>query len=312
MHDRAITMKDRRARTSFPLILTLCAAAACAAAACAPERRAGLTPATPPPAQGGGAAAARVPLYTDLGSHHHPVSTSSPLAQRYFDQGLTLAYGFNHEEAMRSFEEAARLDPGMAMAHWGVALTLGTNINRPADPARNRLAFEAIQRARALAPRASAAERAYIEALAPRYTASAKVDQAALNGAYADAMRELARRYPGDMDAATLYAEAMMNLRPWDYWTPDGQPQPGTPGIIATLEEVLRRAPDHIGAVVTQSYAGNDSSHLWEVGIPVCLYGVQSGRDEKGEPDTFVYVSSLLRVTQTYAVAALNWCNQLR
>jgi tetratricopeptide (TPR) repeat protein len=194
------------------------------------------------------AAEAMVPLFGDLGSHHHAVTTSSPLAQRYFDQGLRLVFAFNHNEARRAFEQAARLDPGLAMAHWGVALTLGPNINQPADPARDRAAYDAVQRARGAMGGASPAEQAYIRAIAVRYAEAPGGDRRARDRAYADAMRELSRAYPEDLDAASLFAEALMDLRPWDLWTHDGRPQPGTEEIVATLESVLARDPNHPAA----------------------------------------------------------------
>ena len=206
----------------------------------------------PPPAS--------VPLYTNLGSLHHPVSTQSPLAQQYFDQGLRLVYGFNHGEAIRSFEEAARQDPNCAMAYWGIALALGPNINDPGDAAREKAAYEAVGKALSVAQHASDAERAYLDALAKRYSATGEAgggavmmpmpagDAAVRYQAYADAMVEVARRYPDDLDASTLYAEALMDLRPWDLWTKQGQPQPGTLEIVATLERVLAANPNHPGA----------------------------------------------------------------
>lgn len=200
----------------------------------------------PPPLPS--ASPAVVPLFDGLGRHHHAVTTASVLAQRYFDQGLRLVYAFNHDEARRAFEQAARLDPQLAMAHWGVALTLGPNINMPADPARERAAFEAVQRALATMEGASEAEKAYIRALAVRYAEATGGDRRARDVAYADAMRDLSRAYPDDLDAATLFAEAMMNLRPWDLWTRGGEPQPGTLEIVATLESVLARDPSHPGA----------------------------------------------------------------
>jgi len=187
-------------------------------------------------------------LFENLGTLHHPVTTSSPLAQRYFDQGLRLVYAFNHDEATRSFQEAARLDPNCAMAYWGIALTLGPNYNLPTDPKRAHAAYEAIQKALALAPQVSEPERVYVDAQAKRYSAAPDADRKALDKAYADAMREVAQRYPADLDAATLFAEAMMDLRPWDLWTRDGQPQPGTLEIVSTLEGVLKKDPRHPGA----------------------------------------------------------------
>ncbi len=200
------------------------------------------------------------PLFDNLGSHHHPVTTTSPQAQRYFDQGLRLVYAFNHDEATRAFKEAARLDPNCAMAYWGIALTLGPNYNLPVDAERDRAAYEAIQKALALAPQAGESERTYIEALAKRHVNTPDADRKALDKAYADAMREVARRYPDDLDAATLFAEALMNLRPWDLWTLDGQPQPGTLEITSTLEAILQRNPEHPGAIHYYIHAVEASS----------------------------------------------------
>jgi len=188
-------------------------------------------------------------LFENLGAFQRPVSTRSIEAQQYFDQGLTLYFGFNHEEAIRSFEQAAALDPGCAMAAWGKALALGPNINNPAmDEAASLAAYEAVQRAVELAPNSTPVERDLIEALAERYALPPPEDRAPLDLAYADAMRDVWQAHPGDADAGTLFAESMMDLRPWDLWTVDGQAQPGTEEIIATLEAVLALAPDHPGA----------------------------------------------------------------
>lgn len=195
------------------------------------------------------AASTPPPLFEGLSSLHHPVTTSSPDAQRYFDQGVRLIYAFNHDEAARAFKEAVRLDPNCAMAYWGIALTLGPNYNLPVDAERDRAAYEALQKALALAPKVSEAERAYIEALAKRHASDPKADRKTLDIAYADAMREVTKRFPDDLDAATLFAEAMMNLRPWELWTMDGQPAPGTEEIVSTLESVLQRNPEHPGAI---------------------------------------------------------------
>lgn len=191
---------------------------------------------------------AQVPLQENLGRLHHPISTTVPLAQRYFDQGLLLTYGFNHEEAINSFKEAARLDPKCAICYWGVAVALGPNINSPMNPAANAPALAAVRDARARAQSASPQERGYIEAVALRYSADTTKTRASLDSAYATAMRELSRRYPDDPDAGTLYADAMMNLSPWNYWQPDGSARPGTSQIISTLEGIMRRDSTHIGA----------------------------------------------------------------
>ena len=196
----------------------------------------------------GASPADTVPLYTNLGDLHHRISTSVPEAQRYFDQGMRLVFAFNHAEAIRAFEEAARRDPACAICHWGAALAYGPNINAPMDSASGVLAWTHLQKAVALAPRASDAERAYITALAARYAAVPPAQRARLDSAYALAMRDLANRMPDDDDAQTLYAESLMDLRPWAYWTLDGRQEPGTADLIARLETVLARSPDHPGA----------------------------------------------------------------
>ena len=185
------------------------------------------------------------PRLQNLGDYKHPVTTSSPRAQLFFNQGLTLTFGFNHREAARSFREVARLDPDCAMAYWGQALVLGPNINMPMPPEAEPQAYELIQKAIALKAKASERERAYIDALATRYSNEEKPDRKALDRAYAEAARQLSERYPDDLDAATLYAEALMDLRPWNYWTKDGRPYPGTLKIVSVLESVLERNPNH-------------------------------------------------------------------
>lgn len=188
-------------------------------------------------------------LISGMGSHRHPVSTTNPEAQKFFDQGLSFVYAFNHDEAIRSFKRAAELDPQMAMAHWGVALALGPNINLDVDPEREKAAYEAAQQALALAAKGPENERAYIEALVKRYSVDPKADLKKLAVDYKNAMGQVVKRFPDDLDAATLYAEAAMNLRPWKFWTPDGKPAEGTEEIVATLESVLRRDPNHFGAI---------------------------------------------------------------
>jgi len=204
---------------------------------------------------------AAVPLFDDLGTYHHPITTKSAKAQQYFDQGLRFVYGFNHDEAIRAFKEAARLDPKCAMAYWGIAYALGPNYNLPLDDERNQAAFAALGRAVALAPHASKREQAYIAALAKRYSLAPDADRKTLDRSYADAMRALARKYPDDLDAATLYAESLMDLRPWDLWTSDGQPQPGTLEIVETLEAVLAKDPNHPGANHYYIHAVEASPH---------------------------------------------------
>jgi tetratricopeptide (TPR) repeat protein len=187
------------------------------------------------------------PLFSDLGSWTHKVS-ATPEAQKYFDQGLRLYYGFNHAEAIRAFREAARLDPACAMAWWGVAAAAGPNINMPMDEAGAKTANEAIAQATALAARTDPADQAYIAALATRYSTDPKAGRARLDSAYCNAMRKLARSRPGDADAATLCAESILDLNPWNQWTHEGKPNPGTLEAVATLEAVLKQHPEHPGA----------------------------------------------------------------
>jgi tetratricopeptide (TPR) repeat protein len=189
------------------------------------------------------------PVLSGLGHNHHPVSTRSKQAQYFFDQGLRLTYAFNHQEALRSFKEAARLDPDCAMAYWGWALVLGPNLNLHMSPDVAPQAYAAVQMALARRNKATQRERAYIDALAKRYVADPRADRKPLDAAYAEAMRKVHERYPDDPDAATLYAAALMNLSPWHYWTPDGRPRAHTPEILRTLEEVMRHDPLHIGAL---------------------------------------------------------------
>ncbi len=188
------------------------------------------------------------PSLQNLGTHAFPVSTRNKLAQQYINQGLNLAYGFNHTEARRAFREAARLDPALAMAYWGQALVLGPNINAPMDPKDEAQALELVQKARAAAAEASPRERALISALEKRYTG--KPEQRAANDqAYADAMRDVHQRFPDDDDIATLYIESMMNVHPWDYWMRDGYSREGTTEIVALTEKVIQRNPRHPGAL---------------------------------------------------------------
>jgi tetratricopeptide (TPR) repeat protein len=182
-----------------------------------------------------------------LGSHHRAVTTRSPEAQRFFDQGLALTYAFNHADAIRSFREATRLDADCAMCWFGIALASGPNINASMDSTSGAAAYEAVENAAGRAQMGSESERALIEALTKRYAAVPGGPRAALDTAYAKAMRDVAMRYPDDDDVATLYAEALMLLSPWNYWT-DGKPRPQTPEILATLERVIERNPNHAGA----------------------------------------------------------------
>jgi tetratricopeptide (TPR) repeat protein len=201
-------------------------------------------------------------LMSSLGQHRHTISTKDPEAQRFFDQGLTLVFGFNHQEAARSFRRAFELDPKSAMTLWGVALALGPCINDPdLDPPREKAAYQAVQKALSLASGATERERAYVQALASRYSDSPRVDLRKLDRDYATAMHEVYQRYPDDLDAATLYAESLMDLHPWNQWTADGRANEGTEEILAVLESVLRRDPNHIGANHYYIHATEASQH---------------------------------------------------
>lgn len=196
----------------------------------------------------GGPVQGDVPLYDNLGTHSYAVTTSVPLAQRYFDQGLRLYYAFNHAESIRAFEEAARRDPNCAMCHWGAALAWGPNINLPMDSAGGAAAWQSLQRAVAVQDRASELERALIQALSHRYEAVPGGDRAVLDSAYSRAMLELAARFPEDAEVATLAAEAVMVLSPWQYWSRDGSARPGTQDVLRHLDRALAAMPDHPGA----------------------------------------------------------------
>jgi tetratricopeptide (TPR) repeat protein len=211
----------------FVLALTSCKA---------PEPR--QSAASPPPA-----------LFENFGEQHRDIGSKVPAAQRYFDQGLRMAYGFNHEAAGRAFAEAARLDPDCAICLWGQALVLGPNINLPMLPDAVAPAARLSAEARLMADAARPADRALIEALAQRYAETPPADRKPLDEAYAEAMAEVARRFPDDDDVATLHAEALMDLSPWAYWDKAGKPGPHTQTIVATLERVLKRNPQHIGAM---------------------------------------------------------------
>ena len=232
------------------LATVLCAAFSCLVVA-AQDRTSHATPhATTRP----------VTLVTGLGDLQHPVSTHNPQAQQFFDQGLRFIYAFNHDEAARSFQHAAELDPTLAMAYWGVAEAVGPNYNDPADPDRYKRAHEAVQRAVDLASSASPSEQAYIQALAKRYPADPASDLKKAADDYRDAMRQLVSEFPDDLDAATLFAEAGMNLHPWGLWHTDGTPEAGTEEIVSTLESVIKRDPNHLGAIHYYIHAVEASS----------------------------------------------------
>jgi len=195
-----------------------------------------------------GTSASDVPLYTDLGDYHYEIGTGVPLAQQYFDQGLRLYYAFNHQEAVRAFREAQRLDPECAMCWWGEALAWGPNINLPMDSASGVAAYAAAEGALARRGSAREHEQILIDALASRYEEVPPADRRALDLAYAEAMGAAAAQYPDDHQVAVLYAESLMDLRPWDYWTPDGRPQEGMAEALALLEGVVAADPNHPGA----------------------------------------------------------------
>ncbi|HHP7235000.1 MAG TPA: hypothetical protein ACFCUC_10265 [Desulfobacterales bacterium] len=206
------------------------------------------------------------PKLEGLGDHHFAVTTSVPESQRFFDQGLRLTYAFNHSEALRAFKEAVRLDPDNAMAYWGWALVLGPNLNLPMVPEVVPQAWQAIQQAQARKDKVSARERAYIEALVQRYSNDPAADRKPLDRAYAEAMAKLTADYPDDLDAATLYAAALMNLSPWNYWNMDGSPRANTETTLAVLESVIARNPRHAGAL-----------HYY-------IHAVEARHPERGEP----------------------------
>jgi tetratricopeptide (TPR) repeat protein len=202
-----------------------------------------------------------------FGKVHHPVKTANAQAQRLFEQAMALDYGFNHNQAEQCFRQAAQLDPNMAMAYWGIALVLGTNYNLPVDAEREKQAYENVQKALVLSENSPRNERDYIEALAQRYTNRPDPDYDRLEATYHDAMRKVYKRYPDDLDAATLFAESGMNLHPWMLYDHDGKPTPGTEEIVAVLVSVLKRDPDNLGANHFYIHAVEASSHP-EVALP--------------------------------------------
>lgn len=217
---------------------------------------------------------AGAPLFDGMGDHHHPITTSDPDAQRYFDQGLVIDFAFNHAESVRSFRAAERLDPECAMCYWGEALALGPNINVTSNGKvvmsddDRRSAYAAIRKAQSLADNATGKERDYIDALATRYNGDPATPREPLDTAYAEAMRELYLKYPDDDDAAALFAESLMNTMPWDYWLDPANPKPHTVEVLDVLETVLARSPEHpmaihlyIHAVEASSSPGRAEAH---------------------------------------------------
>ena len=204
-------------------------------------------------------------LFDGLGTFHRKITTRSPLAQKYFDQGMRFVWAFNHDEATRSFAKAARIDPRCASCYWGVALTLGPNYNMPMmSAARARVGWAAVQKAQANSRRATPVERALIAAVAKRYRGAGEVDPSnskPLLSAYVDAMRRVAAKYPNDLDVQTMYAEGLMNTNPWKLWNDDGTANPGTHEIVTTLENILKKDPKHPGANHYYIHAVEASQH---------------------------------------------------
>lgn len=216
--------------------------------------------------------AAATALHPGLDDHHHPITTRSADAQTYFDQGLALLYGFNHDEAARYFRRVAELDPDAAMAYWGLALAIGPNYNDTAvDEHRAAATYDAVQKAVALAPKVSGKEQAYIHALTRRFAAAdPKSDWKQFHLDYSAAMREVMKKYPDDLDAAVLFAESLMMLRPWQLWTLEGEPAPGTLELVAVLESVLKHDPEHPAANHFYIHAVEASPNL-ERAIPSAM-----------------------------------------
>lgn len=243
----------------FRPLAVACCAALLALAACrnpGPAASAEFAPAVSPPQM----AMIGANLLEGLGNHHFPVTSTHPQVQRWFDQGLMLTFGFNHDAAERSFLKATELDPDCAMCWWGASLVLGPHVNAAMDPQDNADAWIRLQRAQALAPRASERERAYIQALAARYAQDPPADRKPLDQAYADATRELVRQRPDDLDAAVFHAEAMMDLQPWDYYDEQQRPKGHTAEIVSVLESVMARNPSHAGALHLYVHAVEASS----------------------------------------------------
>ena len=209
---------------------------------------------------------AGAPLLSGLGDHSHSITTSQDGVQEYFDQGLVLAFAFNHAESIRSFKAAQTLDPSCAMCYWGEALARGPNINVTSngkavmsDEERIK-AFEAALKAKDLMANSTPKEQAYITALSSRYDGDITSDRNVLDLTYAEAMERVVRTYPEDMDAASLYSEALMNTMPWNYWSDDGSPKPDTIKVISKLEEVLEKEPNHPLAIHLYIHAVEASS----------------------------------------------------
>ncbi|MFZ0429372.1 MAG: tetratricopeptide repeat protein, partial [Acidobacteriota bacterium] len=257
------------------------------------------------------------PLLVGLGFHHFPVTTRSPRAQLFFDQGLRLTYGFNHREALRAFKEAARLDPDCAMAYWGWALVLGPNLNLPMQPEAVPQASEAIQLALARVDRVSQRESDLIHALAKRYSNATEEDRGSLDQAYASAMSELFRKYPGDPDVATLYAASLMNLSPWDYWARDGKPGERTPEILRVLKAAREADPVHEGALHYFIHAVEAVHPEWAESAADTLRGRAPGAGHLVHMPSHIYMqlgrySDAFEVNQLASLADEGYITQCR
>lgn len=257
------------------------------------------------------------PFLVGLGSHHLEVTTSSPRAQLFFDQGLRLAYGFNHREALRAFKEAARLDPHCAMAYWGWALVLGPNLNLPMQKEAVLQAYEAIRKAVERIDKVSEKERDFIRALAKRYSNAPAADRSSLDEAYAAAMAAMYRKYPEDPDAATLYAASLMNLSPWDYWTPDGKAGKHTPEILDTLRRTIDRHPQHEGALHYFIHAVEAVHPEWAEAAADALRGRAPGAGHLTHMPSHIYMqlgrySDAFEVNQLASLADEGYITQCR
>ena len=234
-----------RTRLSWPLAAASLLLAL-AGSGCRPQAPAAADAAAASPPE---LAVAGAVLLDGLGDYRFPVTSSHPEVQRWFDQGLALTWGFNHDAAERAFLKATELDPQCAMCWWGASLVLGPHVNAGMDPADHADAWSRLQRAQELAPTASAREQAFIAALSARYAQAPTEDRSALDQAYAEATARLVRQRPDDLDAAVLHAEALMDLQPWEYYDEQLRPQGHTTEIVSTLESVMARNPDHAGAL---------------------------------------------------------------
>jgi tetratricopeptide (TPR) repeat protein len=257
------------------------------------------------------------PLLVGLGSGHLAVTTSSPRAQLFFDQGLRLAYGFNHREALRAFKEAARLDPGCAMAYWGWALVLGPNLNLPMQAEAVPQAYEAIQKALSRINGVSVKEQDWIRALAKRYSDTPASDRSSLDEAYAAAMADLHRKYPEDPDVATLYAASLMNLSPWNYWTPDGKPREHTEEILETLRSTIELYPQHEGALHYFIHAVEAAHPEWGEAAADALRGRAPGAGHLTHMPSHIYMqlgrySDAFEVNQLASLADEGYITQCR